>query len=97
MFPIVFTEEALQDFRELRRFEQQKIVTAIETQLAHQPEVETRNRKRLRPNPFAEWELRVARFRVFYTVDPATPQVNIIAVGRKLRNKLFIRGEEFEL
>ncbi len=97
MVPVVFTAEALQDLRELRRFDQQQVVTAVETQLAHQPEVETRSCKRLRPNPFAEWELRVAQFRVFYTVDAAGPQVNVIAIVRKDGNKLFIRGEEFQL
>jgi hypothetical protein len=30
---------------------------------------ETRNRKPLRDNPLADWELRVGRFRVFYEVD----------------------------
>ena len=54
MFRIVFTPEALEDLRQLRKYDQQHIVTAIEAQLLHQPHHETRHRKRLRPNRLAE-------------------------------------------
>ena len=35
------------------------LLDAIREQLAHEPLVETRHRKPLRPNPLAPWELRV--------------------------------------
>ncbi len=62
-----------------------------------QPNVETRNRKLLRANPLAEWELRVDKFRVFYDMDTENETVLVKAVGVKIGNKLFIRGEEFSL
>lgn len=37
------------------------------------------------------------RYRVFYDVSEAEHFVKIIAVGHKVRNRLFIGGEEFEL
>jgi len=54
---------------------------------------ETRNRKRLRPNDVAEWELRVDKFRIFYNADRETLIVSIQAVGFKIGNLLFVRGE----
>jgi len=75
---------------------------ALETQLQFEPEVETRNRKPLkRPAVFgAKWEIRFGadnRFRVFYRVDHDQQQVVILAIGEKVRNRLFIGGEEVEI
>jgi mRNA-degrading endonuclease RelE of RelBE toxin-antitoxin system len=69
----------------------------IQEQLTHQPLEITRNRKKLRPNELAEWELRVIPFRVFYDIDRDRSIVKIIAVGYKQGNTLFIHGEEYEL
>ncbi len=49
--------------KSLRKPEQKEALDGIESQLAHEPSVETRNRKRLRPNKLAEWELRVGNLR----------------------------------
>ena len=97
MFRIVFTPEAIDDLRQFRKYEQQHIVAAIETQLLHQPAHETRHRKRLRPNALAEWELRVQTFPVFYDVDVAQRVVKSAAVGYKEGNTLFLHGEEYQL
>ncbi len=74
------------------------IVNAIETQLRYQPDVETRNRKRMRPNQLAPWELRIDTFRVYYDIQtqPA-PLVLVLAVGVKIRNRVFIGGKEVQL
>jgi mRNA-degrading endonuclease RelE of RelBE toxin-antitoxin system len=48
----------------------------------------------MKPGSLAEWELRIGRFRVFYDIDPATRQILLIAVGRKLGSRLLIRGQE---
>jgi mRNA-degrading endonuclease RelE of RelBE toxin-antitoxin system len=97
MFDIEFTSEAIDDLRSLRKFDQQQVLNAIESQLRHQPDHITRNRKRLRPNALAEWELRVDRFRIFYDIDASKQSVKVEAVGFKQGNTLFIHGEEFEL
>ena len=97
MFRIVFTPEAIDDLRQFRKYDQQHVVAAIETQLLHQPEHETRHWKRLRPNALAEWELRVQTFRVFYDVDVAQSVVKIAALGYKEGNILFLHGEEYQL
>ena len=97
MFQIEFTPEAVDDLRLLRKYAQRQIVAAIESQLPTQATQETRNRKRLRPNQLAEWELRVGDFRVFYDVDPDRAVVKIEALGYKQGSKLFVHGEEYEL
>ena len=97
MYEIRFTPEAIKDLKSLRKPEQKEALDGIESQLAHEPSVETRNRKRLRPNKLAEWELRVGDLRVFYDVDEQVKIVKVEAVGRKEGNALFIHGEEYEL
>ena len=59
--------------------------------------METRNRKRLRPNETAEWELRIGRFRVFYDVDEVVLVVAIEAIAEKRGDLLFFQGEEQDL
>lgn len=97
MFQIQFAPEALEDLSFLRKYEQQQIIDGIETQLSYQPDLETRNKKRLRPNLLAEWELRVGNLRVFYDIDIENTVVKIVAVGLKQDNQLFIQGEQYEL
>ena len=74
----------------------------IEEQLRFEPNVETRNRKPLRPPaPFAaQWEIRFGpdnRFRVLYDIDEEHRTVQIVAVGEKSGNRLIVGGEEVEL
>ncbi len=71
------------------------IVAGVETQLSHEPLVETRNRKRLRANPIAPWELRVRDMRVFYEVDEPGV-VTVLAIGTKRGSRVYIEGEEIE-
>ncbi len=74
------------------------LMDAIEAQLAHEPMRETKNRKQLRPNPLAPWELRVANWRVFYDVQAGPERVvNVVAIGEKRRNEIWIAGERVKL
>ncbi len=74
------------------------VLDAIQRQLIHEPLKETRNRKMLRPNPVAPWELRKGNLRVFYEVAKTDPDVvRILAVGWKEGNTLFIGEEEVKL
>ena len=78
--------------------QQSTVLDAIERQLANEPSKETRNRKPLRPNPVAPWELRVGALRVFYEVSEGPPAVvRILAVGVKVRETLQIGGVEIKL
>jgi mRNA-degrading endonuclease RelE of RelBE toxin-antitoxin system len=97
MFRIELTPEASDDLGSMRTFDQRRLVVVMEMQLGHEPTRETRNRKRLRPNDLAEWELRVEAFRVFYDVLAEDEIVKVVAIGLKQGNDLFIHGEKYEL
>ena len=81
MFEIEFTLDAVDDLKSFRKSEQQTIFDQINDQLSYQPVTNTRNRKKLRPNDVAEYELRIGNFRVFYDVDEETNTVKVEAVG----------------
>ena len=97
MFEIKFTEEAIEDLQWFKKAERGYVMGEIETVISLEPTTETRNRKRLRPNELAEWEVRIDDFRVFYDVDQENKLVNIAAVGYKEGSQLFIRGKEYKL
>jgi len=97
MYEIEFTPEALQDLKAFRKFEQQKIISGIDTQLKYEPIVETRNRFQMRQNDVAEWELRIGKYRVFYNVENVIQIVSIEVIGLKVGNQLFVRGKRRNL
>jgi mRNA-degrading endonuclease RelE of RelBE toxin-antitoxin system len=97
-YDIKFAESVRQQIEALTVRERSTALDAIERQLLHEPLVETRNRKPLRPNPIASWELRIGKLRVYYEVIPGDPGVvRIVAVGKKERNIVRIAGKEIEL
>jgi mRNA-degrading endonuclease RelE of RelBE toxin-antitoxin system len=93
-YRISVTEEAKLDLALYTVFERKLVVSQIREQLAHEPLIETKNRKPLRENPIASWELRIGKFRVFYEVNEPAQMVSVVSVGHKEHNILFIRGKE---
>jgi hypothetical protein len=74
------------------------VVDNVERRLLHEPTVETKNRKPMRPNPVAPWELRLGTLRAYYDVEEQPEQrVIIVAVGVKEGNRVRIGGEAIEL
>lgn len=97
-YRVEFTRSAERHFADFTARRQAIVVDAINVQLRHEPARESRNRKPLRPNPFAPWELRVGSLRVFYEIDTLEPdQVNILAIGIKEGNQLIVSGKEIQL
>ena len=97
-YTIDYSPEADDHLRTLTARQQAVILDAVEEQLTHQAEVETRNRKPMRPNPVAPWELRVGDFRVYYDVRRQPHRLVIVmAIGMKRRNRVWIGGEVVEL
>ena len=97
MFDIRFSEDADRHLDGLPARARRIVIGAIEEQLQHQPTVPTRNRKKLRNNPLAEWELRVQTYRVLYNVEEEVVKVLIVAVAVKDGNRFLIDGEEYPL
>ncbi len=54
MYEIEYNPEARDDLKSFRKFEQKHILDEVDAQLQYEPNVETRNRKTLRPNEVAE-------------------------------------------
>jgi len=97
-YTIEYSPDTLDHFRSLTARQRVTLLDAVDIQLMHQPTVETRNRKPMRPNPLAPWELRVGILRVYYDVEESPePRVFIRAIGIKVGNRVRIGGKEFEL
>lgn len=88
-FAISFSEGVKDDLHDLRAYDRRVLLDAIETQLVHMPNVQTRHRKLLHNlvPPFEAippiWQLRVGAFRVFYDVNEEERRVYIRAIRRK--------------
>jgi len=93
-FQIRFSPEVREHLESLSPREQRIVLDEISEQLQHEPGVPTRNRKRLRPNPLAPWALRVGDLRVLYDVDDLEQRVDVLVIGRKVREKLLVAGKE---
>lgn len=90
-FLVEYSPDAEDHLRALTARQQRMVLDAVGTQLVHEPTVETRNRKPMRPNPVAPWELRIGNLRVYYDVETEPERVVYIrAVGIKLRNRVRI-------
>ena len=95
---IEFAESVKEHMRYLSAFERALMLDSVDEQLTYEPLVETRNRKQLRPNPLAPWELRVDDLRAYYDVTSDAPGVvQVLAVGRKIGNRVMIAGREVRL
>src|SRR5712691_1033888 len=88
-YQIELAERAAREMKALRAFDRRRIVNDLKKQLAHEPSVATRNRKRLEAVSAGFehvppiWELRVGEYRVFYDVDEAAQTVYVRAVRLK--------------
>lgn len=97
-YRIEYSPDAEEHLRALTVREQAIVLDTADKQLRHQPTRKTRNRKPMRPNPVAPWELRVGNLRVYYDVEEQPePVVYIRAVGVKERNRVRIGKEVIEL
>ncbi len=96
-YKVEFTERAVKQLAQIAKADRNVILNDVRTQLLHQPNVETKNRKLLRENVLADWELRIGKYRVFYELEEENRIVRIVAVGHKEHNDLYIEGEKFSL
>lgn len=93
-YQIEFGRIPTQRLNEFTSRERAVILRAIQEQLTYQPSIRTRHRKPLRANPLAKWQLSIGKARVFYDVDELRKEVLVLAIGRKLGNRLMIGGKE---
>jgi mRNA-degrading endonuclease RelE of RelBE toxin-antitoxin system len=97
-YKIVYSPDAVEHLRLLQARDRRVVLDGVDELLAYEPITETRNRKPMRPNALAPWELRIGSIRVYYEVrEEPDPLVHVLAVGVKDRNVVRIGGEEIQL
>lgn len=101
-YTLAFASEVTRHLRAIDAKYHALVREKIGEQLRFEPAVETTNRKPLRqPALFgATWEIRFGpenRFRVLYAINQEDRVVQILAIGEKQRERLFIGGEEVQL
>jgi mRNA-degrading endonuclease RelE of RelBE toxin-antitoxin system len=94
MYDIELTPQATDDLRWFQTHEQREILGTINQQLRYEPLTKTRNRKPMRANETADWELRIRHFRVLYSVEAIVRIVEIQRIGEKRGNRFFFRGRQ---
>jgi mRNA-degrading endonuclease RelE of RelBE toxin-antitoxin system len=97
MRQVLFTDDAIRQFKGLPSAVRPLIKEAIRLHLIEaDPTQTTRNKFRLRrPSEYADYELRVGQWRVFYRADQY--QVIVTLLGEKKGNLLIVDGEEIAL
>lgn len=97
-YRIEYSPAAEEHLRVLTARQRAIVFDTVDEQLAHEPGVETRNRKPMRPNPLAPWELRMGELRVYYDIEEKPENVvTVVAVGVKDRDRVVIGGKEIDL
>ena len=94
MYEIEYTPAAIVDLSHFQKHEQVKILEGVLVQLRYEPMIETRNRKPMRANAMAEWELRLGEFRVLYDVEEEVRIVEVQRIAQKRNNSFFFRGKQ---
>ena len=80
-YTIEYSPETDTHLRILTARQRTLVFDAVDRQLAYQPLVETRNRKPMRPNPVAPWELRIGHLQVYYDVSEMPERIVFIRAG----------------
>lgn len=101
-FTIIYAPIMRDHLRFIDRKHYSLIQQTIKERLSYEPIEENRNRKPLKRTVFegATWEIRFGpenTFRVYYGVRPQQREVHVLAIGIKLRDKVYIGGEEIDL
>ncbi len=91
-----FTESAKEDLKYFSARNQRLVIHGVRRYLQDNATTKSKKRKKLITNKIAAWELKLGSFRVFYNPNESGI-VEIIAVGFKAHNELFIRGAKVEL
>ncbi len=83
-YHVQYSQEAVEDIKALRAYDQRKILDTVERHLFHKPTQISRTRIKQMVQPFwSQFRLRIQDFRVYYDVDVDQRIVNILRVLKK--------------
>jgi mRNA-degrading endonuclease RelE of RelBE toxin-antitoxin system len=98
LYRIEYSPDAEEHLRALTAAQRATVLDGVERHLTHRPTLVTRNRKPMRPNPLAPWELRLGTLRVYFDPENEPEQVvRVRAVGVKTGNRVRIGGKVVDL
>jgi mRNA-degrading endonuclease RelE of RelBE toxin-antitoxin system len=97
VWQVVFSDAAVRHWKKVPKRHRATLMEGVRKHLADSdPFQATRNKFPLRrPSAHAEFELRIDTWRLFYRRH--ADAVEVVLIGEKRGNKLFIEGEEFTL
>jgi mRNA-degrading endonuclease RelE of RelBE toxin-antitoxin system len=97
-YAIEYQPDTIEHLEALSARERAMVFDGVREQLTHQPKLETRNRKPMRSNLLAQWELRIGPLPVYYDIEEEPePKVVISAVGIKQGNLVRIANKIVKL
>ncbi len=97
MWEVVLSQDAVRQFRRLAPADRAFLKDGMQRHLAESdPGHRSRHKFRLRrASPHADYELRLGRWRVFYRL--LERRVEVVMIGEKKGDLLYVGGEEFPL
>jgi mRNA-degrading endonuclease RelE of RelBE toxin-antitoxin system len=96
-YRVEYAQVAVMHLRRFSARDRSLVLDEVARQLSREPQAPTRNRKLLRANVIAPWELRIGTIRVYFEVEEALGVVTVRAIGRKVRERVLIGGVEVDL
>jgi mRNA interferase RelE/StbE len=94
-YEIILKRGAVDDLDRLRKYDATQIADAMEKHLTYEPTKESRSRiKRLRGMSDPDYRLRVADYRVFYSVREPEGRVDVLRIMHKDETRAYY--EELE-
>jgi mRNA interferase RelE/StbE len=83
-YEIHYAQEAVEDVRPLRAFDQKKLLDAVAQFLSFEPTRGSKSRIKRLTQPFwSQFRLRVDDFRVYYDVETTTRKVMVLRILHK--------------
>jgi len=83
-YEVVLKRGAIEDLDRLRKYDATQVADAMEKHLTHEPTKQSRSRiKRLRGFKDPDYRLRVADYRVFYSVQQQARRVDVLRIMHK--------------
>ena len=83
-YEIILKPSAMKDMDKLSRYDAKMILDVMEESLEGEPAKESKSRiKRLRGITDPDYRLRAGDYRVFYSIDNAVGQVNVLRILHK--------------
>ena len=91
-YTINLKRSAISDLDAIRKYDATQIADAMQRYLQHHPTKESQSRiKRLRGSGNPDYRLRIGDYRVFYVVDEAACQVDVLRVMHKNQTVLYYK------